>query len=411
MELSTNVPSWDEISAVLKSKMKYAAASLERARQTYNVFIKSCCSTCQGGDNESVIKEGIKKAGILYEDGKISRSKLTRLRTLAFRMLQYSQTGTITWKRVPPYGQRYANDEHEQLISMFVQREQQARSHAESIISRDRCIIRIFLIYAEDHGFSHKTVTTSEMIGFLKYMRGRRPAGIKSIVSALRHFYLCLIGMDMGDDRILPAIKAWDRPHHKVYGLLTQNEKRQMIEAIDTATEIGKRDMAVFLLAMDCGIRSSDICTLKLSEIDWHNASINIIQKKTNEQVAVPFSVDTGNALADYIMNARGESDLPYVFIKKSFADSPMTSSLLCTRMKKIMARVGIHHPAADKISMHTFRRSLGTSLIDSGENVELVAQILGHKNIEATKVYISASESLLRMCPLEMPARMKGGA
>ena len=110
-------------------------------------------------------------------------------------------------------------------------------------------------------------------------------------------------------------------------------------------------------------------------------------------------------------MNARGESDLPYVFIKKSFADSPMTSSLLCTRMKKIMARVGIHHPAADKISMHTFRRSLGTSLIDSGENVELVAQILGHKNIEATKVYISASESLLRMCPLEMPARMKGGA
>ena len=57
--------------------------------------------------------------------------------------------------------------------------------------------------------------------------------------------------------------------------------KRQIIEGIDTTTEIGKRDMAVFLLAMDCGIRSSDICTLKLSEIDWHNASVNIIQKKS----------------------------------------------------------------------------------------------------------------------------------
>jgi site-specific recombinase XerD len=75
------------------------------------------------------------------------------------------------------------------------------------------------------------------------------------------------------------------------------------------------------------------------------------------------------------------------------------------------MQEAGIQHPSSDKISMHTFRRSLGTSLIDSGENLELVAQVLGHKDVEATKVYISTSEKLLRMCPLEMPARRNGGA
>ena len=81
-----------------------------------------------------------------------------------------------------------------------------------------------------------------------------------------------------------------------------------------------------------------------------------------------------------------------------------MTSSLLCCRLKKLMEKAGIEHPASDKINMHTFRRSLGTALIDSGESVEMVAQILGHKDKEATKKYISISEKMLRACPLSMP-------
>ena len=53
---------------------------------------------------------------------------------------------------------------------------------------------------------------------------------------------------------------------------------------------------------------------------------------------------------------------------------------------------------------MHTFRRSLGTALIDSGETLELVAQVLGHKDKEATKGYISVSEKMLRSCAMDMP-------
>jgi site-specific recombinase XerD len=68
------------------------------------------------------------------------------------------------------------------------------------------------------------------------------------------------------------------------------------------------------------------------------------------------------------------------------------------------MQKAEIVRPASEKISMHTFRRSLGTALIDSGESVEMVAQILGHKDKEATKKYISVSEKMLRACPLAMP-------
>lgn len=158
------------------------------------------------------------------------------------------------------------------------------------------------------------------------------------------------------------------------------------------------------MLAIDCGLRSSDICNLKLTDIDWRTASLNIIQKKTGTQISVPFSYESGDALADYILNARGPSPLPYVFLKKSYFDSAMTSALLCQRLKKLMEKAGITRPASEKINMHTFRRSLGTSLVDSGENLEMVAQILGHKDKEATKGYISVSERMLRLCALPMP-------
>lgn len=169
MEHLKNVPTWDEISATLKSKLNYSATTLERVRHTYNVFIGTCCSS-KGGDAESIIKAGIKTAGILYEDGKISKSKLARMRSLAFHMLEYVQTGTISWKRVPSYSQQFANEEHECMITMFVQNEQRTHNHADSIISRDRCIIRIFLIYAEEHKISITEIAPSEMIEFLKYM-------------------------------------------------------------------------------------------------------------------------------------------------------------------------------------------------------------------------------------------------
>ena len=163
-------------------------------------------------------------------------------------------------------------------------------------------------------------------------------------------------------------------------------------------------DKAIMMLAMDCGLRSSDICSLKLNEIDWRASSVCFIQQKTQKAVSVPFSSKTGDAIADYILNARGKSDLPYVFLKKSYFDSAMTSSLLCTRIKKYLKIADINHPKSEKISMHTFRRSLGTALIDSGENLELVAQVLGHKDKESTKGYISVSEKMLRSCTIDMP-------
>ena len=403
MQTANIIPEWDTLAEALKVGLGYSDATLKRTRHTYNVFIRDYCDT-KGGDAGNVIKQGIVRTGDAYESEMISKDKLLRIRRLAFRMLRLIETGHITWKCAPLYGKKYGNDANETLLRAFVASEQRESRHAESIIKRDENIIRQYILYAEKNGIRILEADAQNMLDFLSHMKKLRPAGLHSTASALKHFYAYLIENENAQPNILAAIKAWDTPHKRIYGILTDVEREKLLDAADGDSDIGKRDKAILMLAMDCGLRSSDLCNLKLRDIDWYSASISIIQKKTGKQVSIPFSERTGDALADYILNARGTSSLPYVFLKKSYCDSSLTSSLLCQRLKKLMQRAGITRPAAEKINMHTFRRSLGTSLIDSGESLEMVAQILGHKDIEATKRYISVSEQMLRSCPMPMP-------
>lgn len=408
METTKEFPEWEEVAEQLRLGLGYSDITIERTRYTYRVFTQDYCSFAEGNTPEVILKDGIERVNKAYENKEISKDKLLRIRRLAFRLLQLIETGSISRKAAPVYGKRFGNLHNEALLSSFVDSEKKGGKHAGSIIYRDENIIRQFILFIEENGRDAEDVDVQEMLDFLAYMKKRRPAGIKSVASALRHFYLYLVDEELVDPAILLAIKPWGLSHKKVYGILSQEEKKSLLDVIDDSST-GKRDKAFIMLAMDCGLRSSDICHLKLNEIDWRTSSVRIVQQKTQNGLSVPFSTDTGNALADYILNARGKSELPYVFLKKSYCDTAMTSSMLCTRLKKHLDKAGIKHPKSEKISMHTFRRSLGTALINSGEDLEMVAQVLGHKDKEATKLYISISEKMLRSCPLDMPGFSEG--
>lgn len=405
MQKKTFIPEWATVAEHLRDGLGSSEATLKRTRYTYNVFVRDYCSTKEG-NTISIVQQGIEQAGMAFESGEISKDKLLRMRRLAFRILQLIETGKINWKCAPLYGKIYGNSSNEALLSSYIETEHKEHRHAESIIKRDENIIRQYIRYAEENRISIAHARAQDILAFLSFMKKRRPAGLKGVASALKHFYIFLTDSGMADANILLAIKTWDTPPKRVYGVFSAEEIQRLKDAAAqfSGTETGKRDKAIVMLAIDCGIRSSDICCLKLEDIDWRSASISIIQKKTGIPHTAPFSAETGEALADYILNTRGTSDLPYVFLKKSYFDSAMTSSLLCRRLRKLMEKAGISRAPSEKISMHTFRRSLGTAMVDSGESLEMVAQVLGHKDKEAAKGYIAVSERMLRECPLPMP-------
>ena len=400
MNQHAGIPMWDELSARLKEDLNYSEATLKRTSYTYRSFVKLFCPPDVGDATENV-KKGIVNVSAAYQKHDISKDQLLRMRRLAYRMLMYINAGKISWKRAPLYGKKFGNDNNETLLERFLE-DAQGR-YAESILRRDESTIRQFILYCE----SEKSKDVEEMgamdlIDYLGWLKKRRPAGLKAASSAMKHFYLFLSKQGLVPSHLMAALKPWDTPHKRAYGTFSAQEKEKLLCAIDRKSPVGKRDYAIFSLAIDCGIRSSDICSLKLGDINWKGQYISIVQQKTGIPVALPFSRRSGDAIADYILNARGSSQLPYVFLKFSYSDSGMTSSLLCTRLKKCMDNAGINRDPRERISMHTFRRSLGSDMANSGSTIEMIGQVLGHSRPSSANTYLSFSERSLKECPLD---------
>ena len=67
---------------------------------------------------------------------------------------------------------------------------------------------------------------------------------------------------------------------------------------------------------METGLRAIDVCELKLKDIDWDKDIIRVIQSKTKQPLNIPLRNLYGNALVDYILNERPDSDSEYLFLR-----------------------------------------------------------------------------------------------
>ena len=304
MSTPTEIPAWEALAEHLRISLGYTDATLTRTKYTYGIFVNQFCGT--KGDPEGRIERGIEQIGNTFEAGKISKDKLLRLRRVAFRMLQLIKSGEITWERAPLYGKKFGNTANEELLASYVNAERRGHKHAESIIRRDENIIRKYILYAERHRFNLVKANAQNIITFLSHMKMFRTAGLKSTTSALKHFYLYLAETQNADPKILLAIKPWDTPHKRVYGIFTNEEKQKLLYAIDSDS-IQENDKAVLMLAIDCGLRSSDLCHLKLKRL-WRNIG-EYHSEKTGNQVTIPFSKETGDA--GNISCARGHPTSP----------------------------------------------------------------------------------------------------
>ena len=155
-------------------------------------------------------------------------------------------------------------------------------------------------------------------------------------------------------------------------------------------------------MALRTGLRSIDVINLKLSDIDWRNDRISIVQQKTGEPLVLPLIPEVGNAIAAYIMYERPDSELPYVFLRSRAPYKQLTGPSSCWRISaNAMKSACIRQEKGTRKGLHVFRHSLATTLLSEGVPVPVIASILGHSNKESTNIYLSADEVHLKECAL----------
>jgi integrase len=186
--------------------------------------------------------------------------------------------------------------------------------------------------------------------------------------------------------------------------VLQKDEIAAMLGTIDRRTAVGKRAYAVMLLGTVLGLRACDIINLKRTDIDWVNGELRILQSKTARSVVLPLTKDVGEALEDYILNARPDSSVPQIFLRLSGALAPLKSAVTIGDIyRNCCVAAGL--PVSKRF--HTLRRSLGTSMLGSGSPITMVAQVLGQSDVNSTKKYIASDHEHMKMCALSFDGIM----
>ncbi len=180
-----------------------------------------------------------------------------------------------------------------------------------------------------------------------------------------------------------------------------------ILNAVDRASAVGKRDYAILLCIAVYGWRAGDIRNIRLEDIDWKNNKISFIQQKTKVPAEYPILPVVGNAIADYLKNARPKSNSDKIFLKMSYKFSGQIitgPAFIQAILLKYIQRVGIKDLESRKHGTHALRFTLATNLIRNGQSIHITKSILGHKSTDVTLNYVRLDIESLRKCNLHMP-------
>jgi integrase len=193
-------------------------------------------------------------------------------------------------------------------------------------------------------------------------------------------------------------------PKSDIMSYYSKEEVLKMLESIDASTISGKTSYFVFSITAFLGIRASDLVNLKLSDIDWANGSINIVQQKTGQPLNLPLIDEVKFPLLDYLKNARPSSDdKDYILIT---ACAPYTrykcTSAIWRTISSCVKRAGFDDKGRHR-GPHALRHSLATNLLNENVPLSAISNILGHSSTQTTEIYIGVDEKNLKELSLEV--------
>lgn len=392
--------------SILKEKLKFSSSTVQRYESTgfkpiINFFdeIGTAVFTC---DEAAKLRESYEKD---FQEKKISRNVFNmRIKTLDI-VVEVFLTGDYNYHR-SSRKKREVPDIFKAVLDPFLNTLALSESYLKDI---DYILIQYGLFLQAQGIFLLKEITFEVTTYFIRYMTVTRSRSIDSVVGAVRKFifYLAANGYIPYDFSV--SIYQPSKPYQYVQGVMTVETKRKMLSSLDRSTPIGLRDYAILLLAFKTGIRACDAAELNLTDIDWRRKCVNFVQKKTGKPHTLPLDDQLLHALADYILRGRPQTDCTKLFLRSRPPYIGFSGSFgIQDVFRHTLQKAGIEHIPHDGNTYHGARRTLGTNLINSGNDIGTVAELLGHSSTAPTKKYISLDIDGLRVCVMSISSLEK---
>jgi integrase/recombinase XerD len=227
----------------------------------------------------------------------------------------------------------------------------------------------------------------------------------KNCTHALRMFLRFLIAdgqCAIGLDAAIPTVAHWRLASLPRY--LPPKDVERLIASCDRASAVGRRDRAILLLLARLGLRAGDIVHLRLSDIDWKDASIQVCGKG-RRHARFPLTQEVGRAILAYLKKGRPRTNADTVFFSAHAPLRPFTSyQAVSDIVVRALRRAGVVCPSRSRGGAHLLRHSLATSVLRQGTSLQDIAAILRHSSIETTLIYAKVDITSLRQIAQPWP-------
>ena len=237
---------------------------------------------------------------------------------------------------------------------------------------------------------------TSEIIEQFVYQISKEvnPRSQARIISGLKSFFSYLIFEDYREGNPMELIES-PKTGRKLPDTLSVEEIDSLISAIDLSTNEGERNRAMLETLYGCGLRVSELVSLKVSDLFFDEGFIKITGKG-NKQRFVPIGTLTQKFILIYKNGVRAHLDT----IKKGDEDTlflnrrggQLTRAMLFTIIKDLAVKIDLNK----KISPHTLRHSFATHLLENGADLRSIQLMLGHESITTTEIYVHLDRRFL---------------
>ena len=206
------------------------------------------------------------------------------------------------------------------------------------------------------------------------------------IISGLKSFFSYLIFEDYRTDNPMELIEA-PRLGRKLPDTLSLEDIDNLIAAIDLSKPEGERNRAMLETLYGCGLRVSEITTLKISDLFFEEGFIKITGKG-NKQRFVPIAKSTQKYIELYKNSIRTHLDIVKGFEDTLFLNrrgKQLTRAMVFTIVKELAIKINLQK----NISPHTLRHSFATHLLENGADLRSIQMMLGHESITTTEIYV----------------------
>ena len=278
--------------------------------------------------------------------------------------------------------ENYQRDIHE--FCLFMNEE-----GIEDFSDVDRVVVNNFIVHLR-----HKTTRN----GMLKN------STIARKLSSLRSFYRYLnLYTDITNNPFM-YVKI-PKKSKKIPEFLFYHEVETLLDSFDMTKKEGIRDRLIIECMYACGLRVSEVCSLKIKDIRFSDCYLRILGKGDKERI-VPFYAHLGKDLKDYLHSVRPmwvkDLDCPYVFVNQR--GKPLTSRGVQFLLDKAVVNAGLDvhvHP-------HMLRHSFATHLLDNGADLRVVQELLGHSSLSTTQIYTHVTQERMKKVYEEAHPRAK---